>query len=165
MSHFTFQELTEEHLPEILEIYNYYVVNTLATFHMQTLSLAEMRSISIFDDPRYKSFAVFDQQQICGYVILHQFRVRAAYDDSGEVSIYLKPDYQNHGIGSLALQYIETVAKATGFHVLVATISGENTQSIQVFQKNGYVKCAHFKEIGKKFGQRLDSISYQKIID
>lgn len=165
MTDVLFENLTEEDLPTILEIYNYYVLNTSATFHIKALSLSEMRDITFFDNPRYKTFVIFEQDQLCGYVILHQFRIRSAYDESGEISIYLNPDYRSRGLGNLALQYIETVARTQEFHVLVATICGENIKSIQVFQNNGYVKCAHFSEIGKKFGQRLDSISYQKILE
>ncbi len=48
--------------------------------------------------------------------------------------------------------------------MLVATICGENAASIGVFAKNGYEKCAHYKEVGQKFGQLLDVVAYQKIL-
>lgn len=64
----------------------------------------------------------------------------------------------------MAVKYIEGFAKNKNIHVLVATICGENSGSINLFEKNGYTKCAHYKEVGEKFGQFLDVVAYQKII-
>ena len=64
----------------------------------------------------------------------------------------------------MAIRYIEEFAKKQKLHVLVATICGENEASIHLFAKNGYVKCAHYKEVGQKFGQLLDVVAYQKIL-
>jgi L-amino acid N-acyltransferase YncA len=49
-------------------------------------------------------------------------------------------------------------------HVLMATICGENDKSIRLFEKNGYFKCAHYKEVEEKFGELLDVVAYQKIL-
>jgi len=48
---------------------------------------------------------------------------------------------------------------------LLAIISGDNESSVQLFEKSGYEKCAHFKQVGEKFNKILDVVSYQKIID
>jgi phosphinothricin acetyltransferase len=68
------------------------------------------------------------------------------------------------GLGGRGAQFIEDVAKSNGIHVLVATICGENEASIRLFERNGYEKCAHFREVGKKFGRWLDVVAYQKIL-
>jgi L-amino acid N-acyltransferase YncA len=41
-------------------------------------------------------------------------------------------------------------------------ISGENNASIGLFSRMGYNKCAHLKEVGLKFGRKLDIVYYQK---
>lgn len=89
---------------------------------------------------------------------------REAYDSTAEATVYLKPGFTGKGIGNLAVKFIEEYALTQGFHALIALICGENTESIKVFEKNGYEKCAHYKEVGKKFGQWLDVVAYQKII-
>lgn len=165
MAEFIFQEITENQLPAALEIYNHYIANTITTFHIQPLGLREMHRLVFFKDPRYRTFAILDQKTVCGYVSLHRFRVREAYDGSAEISIYLRKDYVGRGLGNLALHHIEAVARKNKIHVLIATICGENERSINAFRKNGYIKCAHFKEVGKKFGHLLDSTCYQKILE
>lgn len=164
MNKIKFEEIQETHLTKVLEIYTYYVLNTTATFHAHALDLEEMRELVIFDNPKYKTFVLYDENTLCGYVILTQHKKREAYDVTAEVTVYLKHDYVGKGVGTLAVKFIEEFAKTKELHVLVATICGENSKSIRVFERNGYVKCAHYKEVGKKFGQFLDLVAYQKII-
>jgi phosphinothricin acetyltransferase len=159
-----FEEIREEHLPTVLEIYNYYILNSTATFHDHLLTIDEMREIVFFSNPRYKSFVINCNHEIYGYCILTQFKKREAYDVTAEVTVYLKHDCVGRGLGSLAVQHIETVARHNGIHSLLAVICGENTQSIRLFEKNGYNKCSHYREVGRKFGKLLDVVCYQKIL-
>lgn len=164
MSSISFTEAQESHLPELLDIYSYYVLNTTATFHAVVPSPDEMRAMVMADRPVYRTFVIYDSSELCGYVSLVRHKNREAYDGTADISIYLRPDFIGKGIGRLALQYIERYAADKGLHVLVSLISGENSKSIILFERNGYTKCAHYKETGKKFGRYLDVIAYQKII-
>jgi Sortase and related acyltransferases len=159
------KELTETDLQEVTDIYNHYVLNTTATFHGHALTAAEMREIVFFENPKYKTFTIKHDQHLIGYLIITQHKKREAYDGTAEVTIYLKPGFTGKGLGTYTLKFAEAIAVKSGIHVLVATICGENAQSISLFEKNGYVKCAHYKEVGKKFGQWLDVVAFQKIIE
>lgn len=165
MNNIRFEAVQDVHLPEIMDIYGHYVLNTISTFHTQEPSRQEMRELVYISHPRYQTFVIFDNNQICGYIILGQYKKREAYDGTAEVSVYLRPGSIGRGIGSLAVQYMEGYAAAKGLHVLVATICGENSKSISLFERNGFTKCAHYKEAGKKFGRYLDVVVYQKIIE
>ena len=164
MSEVIFEKMQEEDLAEVLQIYNHYVVNTAITFHTQELRPEEMKGLVFFTNSRYQTFVANLDGKICGYVFLAQFKKREAYDATAEVSVYLKPGYEGKGIGALAIRKIEEHARSNGFHVLVATISGQNEASIRLFERNGFEKCAHYKEVGNKFGQWLDIVAFQKIL-
>lgn len=157
-------EVEEKHLDKILSIYNYYVLNTTISFHTEALSIDEIRLNVMHSNSRYKSFVIVEEETIKGYVLITQHKNKQAYDAAAEVTIYLDPGFLGQGIGSSALSFIEATGRNKGFHVLVATVCTENEKSIRLFEKHGYTKCAHFKEIGYKFGRRLDIASYQKII-
>ncbi len=161
----TFEEVKLRHLPDLLEIYTYYVLNTTATFHARRITEKEMGQIVFFDGSKYKTFVVLDGEQVCGYVMLSPYKKREAYHLTAEVALYLRHDRLGQGIGGKALAYIENYARKKGIHVLVSTICGENSRSIRLFEKSGYEKCAHYKEIGKKFGRMLDVVAYQKILN
>lgn len=164
MNNYQFEELSDSDLPKIQEIYNYYVLNSTATFHTVPLSLKEMKELVIFNNSIYKTFLIKDFNYVYGYVLLTQHKKREAYDRTAEISIYLDPSYVGKGIGSFSIKYIEEYARRFGVHVLIATISGENSKSIKLFEKNGFIKCAHYKEVGYKFGRLLDVVALQKIL-
>lgn len=76
MSDIIFEEIRNEHLPFVLEIYNYYVLNTTATFHSRELSINEMKEIVFFENPKYKTFVINENGEISGYVLLTQHKKR-----------------------------------------------------------------------------------------
>ncbi|MDQ0721038.1 L-amino acid N-acyltransferase YncA [Paenibacillus sp. W4I10] len=164
MTTVTFEEVTEQHLPEIREIYNYYVMNTTISFHTEELDLDQIKSSVMNKDTRYKTYVIFENNQMMGYVLITQYKSKQAYDICGEVTIYLKPDILGKGLGKQALRFIEKIAKEQEFHTLIATICMENTRSKTLFERNGYEQCALFKEIGYKFDRKLDIGSFQKIL-
>lgn len=159
-----FQEMQEAYLNEVLQIYSYYILNTTASFHMHIPTRKQMREMVFFNNVKYRTFVILDNKQICGYVLITKHKDREAYDATAEVTVYLKPEFVGKGIGSIAIKYIEEYAKKQGIHVLLAIICGQNEASIELCAKNGYNKCAHYKEVGQKFGQLLDIVAYQKII-
>jgi phosphinothricin acetyltransferase len=156
--------MKEDYLDAVHQIYTHYILNTTATFHARQLSREEMRKIVFSDSDKYKTFVVLDADQVCGYALISQHKNREAYDETAEISIYLQTGYAGKGLGSFALKHVEDYARQQQLHVLIATICGENEASIRLFSQNGYEKCAHYREVGQKFGQRLDIVAYQKIL-
>ncbi|PWV94464.1 phosphinothricin acetyltransferase [Paenibacillus cellulosilyticus] len=164
MNTVTFEEITIDDIQEVREIYNYYVMNSTISFHTEELNMDQMRESVLNKNPKFKSCLIKEYQEMVGYVLLAPYKNKQAYDVSAEVTIYLKPDYLGQGIGSKAIAFIEGTAREQGFHTLIATICMENARSIKLFEKNGYEQCALFKEVGYKFGRRLDIGSFQKIL-
>lgn len=165
MGQYYFHAMTEEYLDAVLKIYTHYVLHTTATFHSHPLSREDMRGVVFSADEKYRTFVICEEDKVCGYVLLAAHKNREAYDGTAEVSVYLEPGSIGKGLGSMALKHIEEYAKKTRqLHVLVATICGENEKSISLFARNGYEKCAHYREVGQKFGQLLDIVAYQKIL-
>lgn len=79
-------------------------------------------------------------------------------------TLYLKPEFTGKGIGREAVAFIEGIAIDKKIKVLVASVSSENIASIKLCQRMGYEQCAHYREVGEKFGRILDVIDYQKIL-
>lgn len=156
--------VTERHLPAILSTYNHYVSHSTATFHTHLLTIDEMRGLVFFQNPRYRAYAIIIDDDFAGYVLLTQHKAREAYNSTAEVTIYLAPDFTGKGLGRLALSYIEGIAREIGFHALIATVCGENTQSLALFERCGYERCAHYKEVGYKFDRYLDLIALEKLL-
>ncbi len=161
-----FEPIKEEHIDIVREIYSYYIKNSTVTFHINEVSYEEMRQLVIFENPKYESYLIKQDDEICGYVVLTQFKPREAFGHSAEVTLYLKHGYEGRGIGRQALKFIEERARQSEkeINTLLALVCGENIGSRTLFERNGYAVCGEFKRVGYKFERWLDLITYQKFI-
>ena len=159
-----FVPMSEDDLEAMLPLYNHYVRESTATFHTQEVDLETMRGLLMPDYPRFGSWKIVADGVPAGYVVLGRYKPREAYDGCAEVTIYLDPAYPGKGIGHAALEFLEYRARERKFHSLIAIICAENTASVKLFQRLGYTECAHYHEVGFKFGRWLDVLSYEKLL-
>ena len=159
-----FKPITKENIPTALNIYNWYVLNSTATFHLEAIPQEELERMVSMGHSKYQSFVIVFGNKICGFCYLSQFRYKEAYDKSAEITLYLKQEILGKGIGKTTLAYLEKIAKENGINNLVAVITEGNGASTVLFEKDGYFKVGHLKNIGEKFGKSLDVVSYQKEI-
>ena len=160
-----FNDLQEEDLDIVKEIYDYYILNSTYTFHTEPLSVQQLKEIIPTGHPRYKSFLIKYDGSIAGYCYISQYKKKQAYYRTAEITIYLKPEYNGKGIGRQTVKMLEKVAGDVGIFVLIAIMSGDNDRSIKLFEACGYEKCAHLRKVGEKFNRILDVFAYQKILD
>jgi L-amino acid N-acyltransferase YncA len=159
-----FKEPQENELPFILDIYNYYIINSTANYYVNQISIQQLKNHIFINHDKYKTYLIYNNDKLLGFCFLTQFRKKDAYARTAEVGIYLKPEFTGKKIGEKAIAHLENVAKNNNINVLVASISSENTPSMKLVEKIGYVQCAHYKEVAEKFGRLLGVIDYQKIL-
>ena len=157
-----FKDIEEKNLSEVKKIYDWYIQNSTATFHTEPITVEQLKEFIFILHPIYKSYLIYEANNVAGYCFLTYYKKRQAYDRTAEITIYLEQDSCQKGIGKVALLHLEQKALETGIRNLIAIISGDNSGSIHLFEKMGYSKCAHFKNVGEKFGKVLDVVAYQK---
>jgi phosphinothricin acetyltransferase len=160
----SFRSLKHSDLPTVKAIYDWYIENSTSTFHTEPISEEQLLEFIYINHPLYKSFMILVEEEVSGYCLLTNHKKRPAYDRTAEVTIYLKHDRVGKGIGCKALDYLEVTATELGVKNLIGVITGDNKSSIKLFQRYGYHKCAHFKNVGEKFGRVLDVVAFQKEI-
>jgi len=163
MGTLSFKEPRENELQFILDIYNYYILNTTANYYLNPISIQQLKNHIFIKHDRYKTYLIYNNDNMIGFCFITQFRKKDAYSRTAEIGIYLKPEYTGKKFGEEIILHLEKVAKSNNIKVLVGSISSENIQSIKLVEKMGYVQCAHYKEVAEKFGRLLDVIDYQKI--
>jgi L-amino acid N-acyltransferase YncA len=164
MDELTFQPAVEKDLATMLELYNFYIVNTTATFDHGKITPEEFRQRIFIGHEKYGTYLIRLDKEMAGFCFLTQYRKKAAYDRTAEIGLYLKPEFTGKGIGDKTVAFLEKSAVSEGIRVIIASISGENTASLKLFQKMGYEKCAHYKQVGEKFCRFVDVIDYEKIL-
>src|SRR5215203_3339464 len=148
---------------QIAEIYNYYIKNTHQTFETESLSAEDMRERIIQFSADYPCVVAEEDGKIYGYAFATQFKMRQAYEFSAEVSIYVKADEKQKGIGSQIYEKLFEELRQTDIHALIAGISLPNDGSVRFQEKLGFEKVAHFKEVGYKLGRWVD-VGYWELI-
>ena len=158
--------VTEQQLPEILDIFNDAILNSTALYDYKTRTMDMMNTW--YADKQKGNFPIigaFDQNNILlGFSTYGMFRVRPAYKYSVEHSVYVRSDKRGNGIGKILLKEIIKKANEQNFHVMVAGIDASNTISILLHEKEGFEFCGFIKQSGYKFGKWLDLAFYQLIL-
>ena len=89
-----------EDAQQLLDIYNYYVVNTVVTFDLEPLSLDVFKERITTVSSDYPFLVYEENSEILGYAYGSKFRPKPAYNNTVESTVYLKHGYQGKQIGS-----------------------------------------------------------------
>ncbi len=156
------REVQLDDAEKIAEIYNYYIQNTHHTFETEPLSTDVMRERIAEVTKNYPYLVAENDGDVFGYAYATQFKLREAYQHSAEVSIYVKNDAKQRGIGSMLYEELFEELEDTDIHALIAGISLPNDPSVRFHEKLGFEKVAHFKEVGYKLGRWIDVGYWEK---
>jgi len=165
MKEITFADIREEDLPVILDIYNHYIATTTVTFDSEPISMETFQTRVLLNHNLYKSYVICQTNEIVGFCFLSQFEKHELYNRTAELGVYLKPEYTRQGLGTKAVRHMEQVAAEKQLKMLIASISGENISSINLFRKLGWQECARFKRVGEKWNRAIDVIFFQKSLE
>ena len=141
---------------QIAEIYNFYILNDIATFEERPLSEMKMkkRMETVLPD---LPWLVFEEgKQVLGYAYANQWNPRSAYRYSAESSVYLRSGEAGKGIGSQLYESLLKHLRDLNFRTVIGGISLPNPASVYLHEKFGYEKVAHFKAVGYKFKKWID---------
>jgi phosphinothricin acetyltransferase len=158
---------TADDLRRINDIYNHYVVHSVATFDIEPITL-ELRGewFSHYSTSGPHRLLVADEDGIVvGYASSSPFRPRAAYSTSVETSVYMDPDRLGLGIGSLLYEQLFDGLKGEDLHRAYAAISLPNEASVSLHVRFGFVKVGEYTEVGRKFGRYWNVALYEKPLD
>ncbi len=148
----------------INDIINHYILSSTTTFLLTPQTLDERLTWFASRSARHPAVVAEADGTIVGWAALSSFRPKAAYDGTAEVAVYVRHDAQRRGIGRALVTALVEQARASGFHTIVAGICSESTASIALFEHLGFMKVAHFREVGRKFGRWLDVEFYEGLL-
>ncbi len=155
---------TTDDLSAINAIYNHYVLCSTCTY--QTVASTDDERLKWFEahGENHPIIVAEDEGFVVGWGSLSRLHERQAFAHSVEDSVYLHPDWQGQGIGSLILEELLRLAVKIGHHTVLGAISGDQSASIALHEKFGFVQTAKLHEVGYKFDRWLDVVWVQKIL-
>jgi phosphinothricin acetyltransferase len=150
-------------IKSINEIYNEAICSTVSTFDIAPKSLSEQNDWFIGHGPRNPILVAEKNNIIVGWAALSKWSNRCAYKETAEISVYVKKEHQGQNIGKNLLTAIIKEGEKVGLHTLIALITEENKKSIYLHESLGFFHIGTMREVGYKFGRRLDVCIMQKI--
>jgi phosphinothricin acetyltransferase len=153
-------------LPALLDIYNFYVLNTHITFDVEPRTLAQREEwFSHFGSRgRYQCVVATVDRVVIGWASSHRFKDRAAYDTSVETSIYLAPGSGGKGIGRKLYGALFDALAPEDIHRAFGGIAQPNEASVGVHKAMGFTYVGTYQEVGRKFDKFWDVAWYQKAL-
>lgn len=106
-----------------------------------------------------------DMSRVLAFAYATQYRDRAAYEKTFEVSVYAAPTTMRRGAGSVALAEVLTGLRSDGAQEALAFIGDSyNAASIGLHRKLGFQHVGTLKNVGLKFGRLLDVVVMQRTL-
>ena len=156
----------QKDLPELLAIYNYEVLNSIANLDLTPRTLDEWQIW--FDHHNTENHPLYVAEidgRVAGYVSLSSYREKEAFRSTVELSIYVSPEFRKQGLASEMMRFILDVARADErTHLVISVISATNEPSIRLHEKLGFTYGGTIPEVGVKFGVYQDIVNYWLVV-
>jgi len=165
LEHFGLKSLEE--LPaaeELRRIYNHEVETSTSTFDLVPRTVEEQRAWIREREGALGVLVAEVDGRIVGFSSLSPYRNRPAYNTTVENSVYVDAGARGLGVGKALLNEIVAMAKARGFHTVIAHISDTEGASVALHQACGFKVVGVQQEVGRKFGRWLDVTVMQHML-
>ncbi|WP_458041147.1 MULTISPECIES: N-acetyltransferase family protein [Bacteria] len=156
---------TPADIPDIREIYNYYVTNSVVTFDEKRWTLRQWREKFEHLAKLELPFLVAESPsgQILGYALVQPWAGKSAFRYTVENSIYLGHAAAGKGLGRALLEALIEACEEKGIREIVAVISDKGADaSIALHEKLGFAEVGRMGRVGFKFGRWLGTVYLQK---
>jgi phosphinothricin acetyltransferase len=162
---FSIRDAQAQDLPDVREIYNHYVKNSVVTFDEDTMTLAEWRQKFTYLQKLDMPFIVAESPsgQVLGYALVTPWKQKKAYRYTVENSIYLGPASTGKGLGRALLAELIDRSTAAGIKEIIAVIADAGAEpSIRLHEKFGFEEVGRMGKVGFKFNRWLGTVLLQK---
>ena len=159
---FTIRQAAAQDAAALLEIYRPFITDTVVTFEYEVPAAAEFAA-RITDTLACFPYLVCERDgKPVGYAYAHRIRERAAYDWAVELSIYLAPEAQGQGVGTVLYRCLIDLLDRQNIRILYGCVTLPNEGSRRLHEKLGFALTGVWHGSGWKFGQWHDVGWFEK---
>lgn len=156
------RDITGKDYQSVLDIYNFYILNTPYTLEYDPLSIEEFSARIESIRAGFPYLVCQDGEEIIGYAYLDPFGERKGYMYTCDLAIYVDKDKLHQGAGRLLMDNLCEKAKEQGILDVIAVITDENLPSLAFHESMGFVRAGAFPGVAYKFGKRFGVVYMQK---
>jgi len=173
------REATTEDIPQIVQIMNYYIRNSVASFRTELLTpesyLATWKEVKSQHLPFFVSVKDQDENYVLGFSYASGFRMPAfqAYHHTAEISVYVDQNARTRGVGTKLMHNLMDALKNPNKAVSPNTKQILGIMSVDVegpdngsglrdwYGRWGFCQVGEMKKVGDKFGRIIDVLILQ----
>jgi phosphinothricin acetyltransferase len=164
VSEIVIRRIAQADLSALLDIYNYYVVNTPITFDIEPRTLAQRQEWldQFADSGRHQCFVAVAENKPIAWACSAKFKEKEAYVTSVETSVYCAPGYTGRGIGRQLCAVLFEALAGEDVHRAYGGITLPNEASIRLHVAMGFRPIGTQRQVGRKFGRFWDVALYER---
>ena len=166
MNNFKIRRARIDDIAACLDIYNYEVVNGVATLDLEHRTLPEWQEwYEAHQSSEHCIFVGLMNDIVVGYASLSPYRTKDAFKSTVELSIYIHQDYRGKGVASKLMSHILDHAKeAETLHTVVSVITAGNAASTALHERFGFIYRGLTPQVGFKHGKYQDTETYALLV-
>jgi phosphinothricin acetyltransferase len=156
----------DEHLPEILAIYNDVIATSTAVFSDEQVTLEDRTSwLAARRAPGYPVLvALSDDGDVIGFGSFGDFRSWPGYRTTVEHSVHVRADRRGHGTGTALVAALLDRAAALGKHAMIAGVDADNLASLRLHERLGFAVVGRLPQVARKFDRWLDLVLLERLL-
>ena len=147
----------------IAGVYAHYVEHSVATFDLTapdagwwTAKIADLTAAG------WPFLVAEDEGDLAGFAYVAPWRIKPAYRQTVEDTIYLAPARTGRGIGRVLLGALLDAARVAGARQVIAVIAdGGDESSVRLHSAFGFAEAGRLRSVGFKHGRWLDTLLLQ----
>jgi L-amino acid N-acyltransferase YncA len=159
------RDALESDLETIVTIYNSSIPGRLATADTEPVSVESRRAWFRERDATRPIWVLERDARTVGWLSFGKFYGRPAYGATAEVSIYVEPTAQRHGVATELLVRALERAPALGITTLLGFVFAHNARSLALCDKFGFERWGHLPRIAVLDGIERDLVILGKRVD
>jgi phosphinothricin acetyltransferase len=156
------RDALEQDLPQVKDIYNFFIQNTVITFDDKPLDLGYWQDIYQLLTKNSLPFIVLARgEQVLGFAYVAPWRQKTSYLKIVENSIYLAAAATGKKLGSRLFAELIERCRQSGIKEIIAVIADRGAHaSIALHKKHGFLEQGHLADVAVRFGRPIGSYLY-----
>lgn len=146
-------------MPQVRDIYNFYIQNTVITFDDQPLSLKHWQEKFEHNSKLNLPFLVMHREtEVLGFAFVAPWRQKTGYLKIVENQIYLAAAATGKRLGAQLFDALLKACRESGVKEVIAVIADRGAHaSIALHKKHGFVEQGHLANVALRFGKPIGS--------
>lgn len=153
---------TQEDLPQVKAIYNFFVQNTVITFDDKPLDLSYWQEkFELLSKLGFPFLVIARGSEVLGFALVAPWRQRTGHLKIVENQIYLAPAATGKKLGSRLFVELIAGCRKLDLKEVIAVIADRGAHaSIALHKKHGFVEQGHLSDVAVRFGKPIGSYLY-----